>query len=305
MRQNTEPTRLLRLWVETSNTSPNGTGASCVAHTTSVTRSVAALKTLTECIDQELGLSEDLSTGSSKVPKWRRIPGWLRPSLPCVPRARALTVFTGASSRAAGMLVRSAGLHIDVLIGGDHVSSPKPAWDRILLAAKELGIDAVDIAYVGDSPLDLRAAVGAGSRGAAAAWGHMYDQAERADVVLSGQWRVGRLMLASGGVVVAGQPSRTAKRSRCGRSEDETCADSGEGRGARSEAVRFAIGGRGHGPRRDAAKSERGRTPRAPSGEHSIRRRPSVFTTDLTDRPRAARALTKAVQAAATTPTPV
>jgi HAD superfamily hydrolase (TIGR01549 family) len=90
-------------------------------------------------------------------------------------QGRALAVFTGASSRAAGMLVRSAGLHFDVLTGGNHVSCPKPARDGILLAAKELGIDAVDIAYVGDSPLDLRAAVGAGSRGAAAARGHMYD----------------------------------------------------------------------------------------------------------------------------------
>ncbi|MFE0799453.1 HAD family hydrolase [Streptomyces sp. NPDC058812] len=104
-------------------------------------------------------------------------------------QGRALAVFTGASSRAAGMLVRSAGLHVDVLIGGDHVSRPKPAPDGILLAAKEIGIDAVDIAYVGGSPLDLRAAVGAGSRGAAEAWGHMYGQAERADVVLSGPCR--------------------------------------------------------------------------------------------------------------------
>ncbi|MET9462977.1 hypothetical protein ABZY05_49830, partial [Streptomyces canus] len=33
---------------ETSNTSPNGTGASCVAHTPGVTRSVATLKQLTD-----------------------------------------------------------------------------------------------------------------------------------------------------------------------------------------------------------------------------------------------------------------
>ncbi|MDH6222964.1 hypothetical protein M2283_010316, partial [Streptomyces pseudovenezuelae] len=35
---------------ETSNTSPNGTGASCVAHTSSVTRSVATLKQLSYTI---------------------------------------------------------------------------------------------------------------------------------------------------------------------------------------------------------------------------------------------------------------
>lgn len=84
------------------------------------------------------------------------------------------------------MLLESAGLPVDVLIGGDQVARPKPAPDGILLAAEELGIDPVDVAYVGDSPLDLRAATSAGSHSAAAAWGHMYDQAERADVVLSG-----------------------------------------------------------------------------------------------------------------------
>jgi hypothetical protein len=46
--QKTEPTRLLCLWVETSNTSPNGTGASCVAGMDPVTRSVATLKELSE-----------------------------------------------------------------------------------------------------------------------------------------------------------------------------------------------------------------------------------------------------------------
>lgn len=33
-----------RLWVETLNTTPNGKGASCVAHPVGVTRSVAVLK---------------------------------------------------------------------------------------------------------------------------------------------------------------------------------------------------------------------------------------------------------------------
>lgn len=49
MRQSTEPTRLLCLCVETSNTSPNGTGASCVAHTAGITRSEATLKQLSAC----------------------------------------------------------------------------------------------------------------------------------------------------------------------------------------------------------------------------------------------------------------
>lgn len=101
-------------------------------------------------------------------------------------RGRALAVFTGASSRAASMLLESAGLPVDVLIGGDQVTRPKPASDGILLAAGRIGVDPVDVAYIGDSPLDLRAATAAGSHSAAAAWGHMYDQAERADAVLAG-----------------------------------------------------------------------------------------------------------------------
>ncbi|GEC03407.1 hypothetical protein SSP24_10620 [Streptomyces spinoverrucosus] len=46
VRQNAEPTRLLCLWIETSNTSLNGTGALCVADSGPVTRSVARLKDL-------------------------------------------------------------------------------------------------------------------------------------------------------------------------------------------------------------------------------------------------------------------
>lgn len=40
MRQNTEPTRLLCLWVETSNTSLNGTGVSCGAQGLTDTKSL-------------------------------------------------------------------------------------------------------------------------------------------------------------------------------------------------------------------------------------------------------------------------
>jgi phosphoglycolate phosphatase len=95
-----------------------------------------------------------------------------------------VTVFTGASSRAAGILLASAGVHVDVLVGGDHVRRPKPAGDGLVVAANRLGIPAGSIAYIGDAPNDLRAARSAGSLGAAAAWGHQYDPAEPADVTL-------------------------------------------------------------------------------------------------------------------------
>ncbi len=96
-----------------------------------------------------------------------------------------IAVFTGASRRAAGILLAAAGLAADVLIGGDQVRRPKPAADGLLLAALEIGVPATGLAYIGDSPADIGAARAAGSHGAAAAWGHMYDAAAAADSVLA------------------------------------------------------------------------------------------------------------------------
>ncbi|MCC9311103.1 HAD family hydrolase [Kitasatospora sp. RB6PN24] len=100
-------------------------------------------------------------------------------------QGRVRAVFTGASTRAAAMLLKSAGLEADLVIGGDQVHRPKPAPDGILFAAGELGTDTTQLAYVGDSPLDIRAARAAGSHSAAAGWGHMYDGTEPADSVLA------------------------------------------------------------------------------------------------------------------------
>src|SRR5262249_47255366 len=96
-----------------------------------------------------------------------------------------VAVFTGASSRAATMLLAAAGIAVDVLVGGDEVERPKPAADGLLLTARRLGIAPIDVAYIGDAPNDLRAATAAGSIGAAAAWGHQYQSAEPAAVTLA------------------------------------------------------------------------------------------------------------------------
>jgi HAD superfamily hydrolase (TIGR01509 family) len=112
-------------------------------------------------------------------------------------RGRARAVFTGASTRAAGMLMKAAGLPVDVLIGGDQVTQAKPAPDGVLLAATKLGLSPAELAYIGDSPLDLRAAASAGSRSVAAAWGHQYDEAEQADVVLPSAGRALDLLTVS------------------------------------------------------------------------------------------------------------
>lgn len=96
-----------------------------------------------------------------------------------------VTVFTGASTRAARILLRAANIAADVVIGGDQVGKPKPAPDGVLLAAHRLAVAPDQLVLVGDSPLDLRAAKAAGSHSASAAWGHMYDPTEPADITLT------------------------------------------------------------------------------------------------------------------------
>jgi hypothetical protein len=59
------------------------------------------------------------------------------------------------------------------------------------------------LVLVGDSPLDPRSAEAAGSFGAAAAWGHMYDPGEPADAVLSAPGQL--------------RPMLTSRRSAAGR----------------------------------------------------------------------------------------
>jgi len=102
-------------------------------------------------------------------------------------RAKGLpvAVFTGASTRAARVLLRAATLDADIVIGGDQVDRPKPAADGMLLAAQRLTTAPDHLILIGDSPLDLQAARVAGSNNASAAWGHMYDPNEPADITLN------------------------------------------------------------------------------------------------------------------------
>jgi phosphoglycolate phosphatase len=100
-------------------------------------------------------------------------------------RGLPVAVVTGASSRAAGILLAAAGLTADVLVGGDQVPRPKPAPDGLQRAARLVGVAPSELAYVGDSPTDMGAARAAGSHAAAAAWGHLYDPATPADSVLA------------------------------------------------------------------------------------------------------------------------
>ncbi|MGC4892551.1 HAD family hydrolase [Micromonospora sp. DT31] len=96
-------------------------------------------------------------------------------------------LFTGGSHVAAGIMLDRVGIldRFGVVLGGDQVPRPKPAPDGVVLACRRLGVSPGRAAYVGDSPLDLRAARAAGAVAVAAAWGHQYDPAEPADLTLS------------------------------------------------------------------------------------------------------------------------
>jgi HAD superfamily hydrolase (TIGR01509 family) len=115
----------------------------------------------------------------------RPYPGIAEVIAELVRRGHPVAVVTGASSRAARILLAAAGLAADVLVGGDQVQHPKPAPDGLRRAARLIGMPPSDLAYVGDSPTDMGAARAAGSHAAAAAWGHLYDPAIPADSVLA------------------------------------------------------------------------------------------------------------------------
>jgi HAD superfamily hydrolase (TIGR01549 family) len=100
------------------------------------------------------------------------------------PRLR-LAVFTGASRRAANILLGATGLshYFDEVVGGDEVARAKPAPDGLLETCRRLAILPEEAAYVGDAPVDLEAAREAGVMAIGAAWGHMYSADATADAV--------------------------------------------------------------------------------------------------------------------------
>jgi phosphoglycolate phosphatase/AHBA synthesis associated protein len=100
--------------------------------------------------------------------------------------AAPVGVFTGASLRAAQIILGEAGLlsFFLTVVGGDQVQHPKPAPDGIIVAAERMGLKPHDVAYIGDAPVDLAAARNAGAVAIAAGWGHQFT-GEGADLVLS------------------------------------------------------------------------------------------------------------------------
>jgi pyrophosphatase PpaX len=65
----------------------------------------------------------------------------------------------------------------DTIVGGDETERHKPDPEPLLLAARRLGADPSETAYVGDSPFDVRAAKAAGMYAVAVTWGRIHDRA--------------------------------------------------------------------------------------------------------------------------------
>lgn len=98
-----------------------------------------------------------------------------------------MAVFTGASARAAQILLGAVGLlhRFEAVVGGDQVARPKPYPDGILAACRALGLPSRDCAYVGDASVDLQAASASGALPLAAGWGHLHQPRTDETIVLA------------------------------------------------------------------------------------------------------------------------
>lgn len=80
-------------------------------------------------------------------------------------------LFTGRGRDSTNLMLDALalGTRFDAVVAGDE-ARPKPAADGVLALLRALGCSASETLVVGDSPLDLRAAAGAGTDAALATW---------------------------------------------------------------------------------------------------------------------------------------
>jgi len=64
----------------------------------------------------------------------------------------------------------------ETVVGGDETQKHKPDPEPLLLAAERMNARPDEIAYVGDSPFDIRAAKAAGMYAIAVTWGRIHDR---------------------------------------------------------------------------------------------------------------------------------
>ncbi len=90
-----------------------------------------------------------------------------------------MAIATSRNSESAGRILNLFGLahHFETIVGIDHVTCPKPDPEAVLLALRGVGSQPRRAVFVGDTPDDMQAAVGAGVAAIGVATGfHDRDQ---------------------------------------------------------------------------------------------------------------------------------
>lgn len=108
----------------------------------------------------------------------------IRPFAGCKEALRALKAagYTLAVSTSKMKKVAGPGLEVigirdlfDIVVGSEDTKRHKPFGDPILYAAKELGFEPEQCAYIGDSPFDIQAAHDAGVTSVGVTWGRFFS----------------------------------------------------------------------------------------------------------------------------------
>ncbi|OFZ54564.1 MAG: hypothetical protein A2428_17545 [Bdellovibrionales bacterium RIFOXYC1_FULL_54_43] len=83
-----------------------------------------------------------------------------------------VSIFTGRSWNTTEIILKYHHLleNFVTVIANDHVDHPKPSPEGLLLAAERMRMEPSEILFIGDSPVDIRAAHRAGAQGVAATW---------------------------------------------------------------------------------------------------------------------------------------
>ncbi|MBC6428480.1 MAG: HAD-IA family hydrolase [Cellvibrionales bacterium] len=87
-------------------------------------------------------------------------------------------IVTNKPLRYARPIVQKLAPACATLICPEHVAHPKPSPEGLLLAAKQLEVDARTCLYVGDHKRDIEAGQAAGMRTIAACWGYIDPQTD-------------------------------------------------------------------------------------------------------------------------------
>lgn len=111
-----------------------------------------------EAIDRRSGeIYQALNVDPTPLPGARDLAGALeRAGIPWAIATSSRREQVAASVHALGLE------HAPTIVDGSHVKHAKPAPDLLLMAAKQLKVDAARTWYVGDSTFDMQAAVAAG-----------------------------------------------------------------------------------------------------------------------------------------------